>query len=249
MSNPFLAELAAATPQLYAEPAPAAAVVAPVPVPAAVAAAAAVAAPPELAAAAAPSPPNDGAEWPSLLGIPLPGFMFHPEETPETNKYNPGGRANLFGWKIPDGLFHDETEEDEANVLGLKIPDALFHAPTEDDETAVLGMKAPDFLFHEPHTEEGERNDARLFGFAIPDMLQNTLFEDEPAGKFAEQNAPSAGTLEAQAAQVQVQNWRCEFCAFHIPKSTPNAFEDVSKHELSCAARPPNDVRPNQAEV
>ena len=51
-------------------------------------------------------------------------------------------------------------------------------------------------------------------------------------------NAPSAGTLEAQAAQVRVQNWRCEFCAFHIPQSTPNAFEDVSKHELSCAARP-----------
>ena len=42
---------------------------------------------------------------PNLLGIPLPGFLFHP--TPPSEGPD---QANLFGWKIPDALFHEKTD-------------------------------------------------------------------------------------------------------------------------------------------
>lgn len=68
---------------------------------------------------------------------------------------------NLFGLKIPDSLFHEETKENEPNLLGLKIPDALFHAESKEKEPNVVGLSMPDWLFHEPATAESDREPSR----------------------------------------------------------------------------------------
>eukprot|EP01052_Picozoa_sp_SAG31_P010498 SAG31_NODE_576_length_13956_cov_10.311828_8_plen_324_part_00 len=51
---------------------------------------------------------DDPRNWPNILGIPLPGSLFHPiPNAPIVSTQT----AHLFGWKIPDILFHQPDEE------------------------------------------------------------------------------------------------------------------------------------------
>jgi hypothetical protein len=71
-------------------------------------------------------------------------------------------------------------DSNEMNLLGLKIPDALFHEQTEDGEANVVGLKMPDFLFHETPTEESDKEPS-LFGWTLPKSVQSAVLGDPPA--------------------------------------------------------------------
>ena len=64
------------------------------------------------------------------------------------------------------------------NLLGLKIPDALFHEQSEENEPAVVGLKMPDFMFHETPTEETD-HEPSLFGWRLPSFVQDAVLGTE----------------------------------------------------------------------
>ena len=70
-------------------------------------------------------------------------------------------------------------DSNEMNLLGLKVPDALFHEQTEDGEANVVGLKMPDFLFHETPTDESDKEPS-LFGWRLPKAVQSAVLGDAP---------------------------------------------------------------------
>ena len=114
---------------------------------------------------------------------------------------------NLFGWKIPDALFHDQSQENERNVLGLKDPGravSYFRGPMcpmrEPDEPNIVGLKMPEFLFHEEPTDETD-HEPSLLGWRLPKFVQNAMFDSSPVA-----GAPPATTVvprRSRAGSVQ----------------------------------------------